>query len=195
DAPVTQSGAQIRLIGDNMGIRFVSRIDAATVAKYAAMEGVTVTYGTLVAPLDYIIEAGGVFTAEALKEIGLEGVEIAATEKGTVVNADGSLTIRAALTNIKAENRDRVMAAIAYVSVVDENGNETRAYGAFNTSDNARSLAEIAEKSLNDVKELYGAYGAARYIYESVVHEGMYSRYTVDQQKAMMACIPAYDAE
>lgn len=195
DAPVTQSGAQIRLIGDNMGIRFVSRIDAETVAKYAAMEGVTVTYGTLIAPLDYIMEAGGKFTKADLEKAGLCALDIEATEQGTIVNADGSLTIRAAMTNIKSQNRDRVFAAIAYVSVVDAEGNETRVYGAFNTGDNARSLAEIAEKSLNDVQELKGVYGTTRYIYESLVHEGMFSRYTADQQRAMMACIPAYDAK
>ncbi|MBQ8342285.1 MAG: hypothetical protein IJY22_07935 [Clostridia bacterium] len=194
-APSTKKGAQVRLLGDNLGIRFVSGIDAETVAKYAAMENVTVTYGTLIAPLDYIVATNGVFTHKALELAGLTGADIVATEKGTVVNADGSLTIRAALTNIKAENRDRALAAIAYVCVENADGTKTYSYGAFNSSDNIRSLSGIATKSLDDVKDMYGAYGTARYIYESIVHEGKYSRYTPEQQKAMMACIPAYDAE
>lgn len=194
-APSTKKGAQVRLLGDNLGIRFVSDIDAETVAKYAAMENVTVTYGTLIAPLDYIVATNGVFTHKALELAGLTGADIVATEKGTVVNADGSLTIRAALTNIKAENRDRAFAAIAYVCVENADGTKTYSYGAFNSSDNIRSLSGIATKSLDDVKDMYGAYGTVRYIYESIVHEGKYSRYTPEQQKAMMACIPAYDAE
>ena len=195
DAPVTQVGAQVRLTGDNMGIRFVSRISAETVAKYAAMSGVTVSYGTLIAPLDYILEAGGNFTAESLAAVGLCAADIKATESGTVYNADGSITIRAALTNIKAENRDRAFGAVAYIQIEDAEGNVTRVYGEFNGADHVRSLSELATKSLDDVQDLYGAYGNVRYIYESIVHEGKFCRYTVAQQQALLACIPAYDAE
>ena len=82
---------------------------------------------------------------------------------------------------------------MTYVLVEDAEGNKTYTYGAFNSNDHARSLSQIAEKSLADVQELYGIHNGVRYIYESLAHEGMYSRYTLDQQRALMACIPAYD--
>lgn len=193
DAPVMQAGAQVRLDGNKIGLRFVSRISADVVEKYSTMPGVTVSYGTLIAPLDYVMEAGAL-TVEAFERAGLDKVDIPA-KNGMVYNADGSLTIRAVINEIKAENRDMVFAAVAYILIVDEEGNETRVYSAFSNKDNARSVSEVAQKSLNDVKDVYGAHGGVRYIYPSLVHEGMYCRYNAEQQRALMTCIPAYDAE
>ena len=129
------------------GIRFTTTIskDILDYAAGLADEGTKVTYGTVIAPTDKL---GAYFTMDLLGASDFAKVE--ATEKGTTVNADGSVTIRCALTEIQAANLARDFSAVAYVCFV-KNGQKVYIYGNFDAEKNTRNMSEVAEAALKDV--------------------------------------------
>ncbi|MBQ3483452.1 MAG: hypothetical protein IJA78_04675 [Clostridia bacterium] len=179
-AGVMTNGAQIRMVESSNGLRFVTTFRKATVDALNALG--EVTYGTLIVPLDYLIATGGIFTHEALTAAGLESADIVA-DNGMIVDANGNVTVRAALVNIKTENYARGFAAISYAKVGD-----TYYYGTFESLYNARSIEQVATMALNDVYFVVGALNGKLYTYESVV-EGIngYSRYNAAQQEILAA--------
>ncbi len=146
-------GANLYLGDDEAqsGIRFVTTLsdNVIALAKAALDAGKTVTYGTVIAPADYVVAAGA-FTMEALDK-AFESVD---GKKGTAsiyANIPAVNSLRDAegdgvyesfsgmLVNIKEANYGRAFAAVGYVVIDGE-----ILYSAFNTIDNARSAKQIA---------------------------------------------------
>lgn len=185
-SPVMKAGAQVRMAADSNGLRFVSTISAETVAALEELAGAngTVTYGTLIVPVSYLIEAKG-FTHAALVAADKTMVDIVATSKGTTTAQDGSKTIRAALVNIKEANYDLTFAAVSYAKVT-VNGTDTYYYSAFSSTNNARSLRQTCISALQSAQPSVGITNGVYYSYPSIV-SGIsgYSRYNNAQQRVL----------
>ncbi len=158
------TGASIRFgeTDATSGIRFTSHLSESiiTLAKATLNEGKTVSYGTLIAPADYVAAAGA-FTREALDAKfgsvnGIKGgksiyADVPAVNSLRDNDFDGVYeSFSAALLNIKAENISRPFAAVAYV-VIDG----ITYYSSYNTADRARSIRQIAFELIDD-QELLG---------------------------------------
>ncbi len=168
------SGGSLYLGGNGTegGIRFVSYLSesAIALAKAALNEGKSVSYGTLIAPADYVA-AVRAFTKDALSKLiapagKVSYVDVPAINSLRDSNGDGVYeSFSAVLTNIKEENYSREFAAVAYI-VIDG----VTYYGSYDTVDNARSLAQIAASLLaagtyegnDDVTALLEIYAAAK---------------------------------
>lgn len=140
----TYRGAQLYLGNDKegSGIRFLARLSDATVLRLreAIASGASVTYGTLIAPADYVALAGA-FTREALDALGIATAYVDIPAKNTLRDTDHDGVFEqfsGALVNLKSENYKRAFVAIPYVTV-----NGTVYYDAFSASD-ARSAFGIA---------------------------------------------------
>jgi len=191
NTPVLTSGAQVRLVlGENNegGIRFVSTLPASIFAylQYIADNASDITFGTLIAPLDYVQQVPA-FTADLLASAGLDYLEIEA-KNGLIYNADGSVTIRAAITGIKEKNYDRAFAAIAFAKYT-VNGEVVYLYSYFDEQANARSIKQLAERALADTAKIQTS------IYRFPVGDGTYSRYTDEQRAAMSLYVNCQYAE
>ena len=145
------------------GIRFGTNIN---LEKYAALKkfckdrrikGVSV--GTLIAPLDYVLEVGEFSTmALGFLEYKTPYLDIKANSEvfydGEEVVAEGfDEQFVASIVNIKLDNRDRQFAAIGYVQLTLLSGEYYTIYSYDNqdmdlVAKYATSLAEVAEKEL-----------------------------------------------
>ena len=181
-AGAMKNGAQLRMVDGSNGLRFVTEFSADVVSALEALGDVQ--YGTLIVPLDYLASTKGVFTHAALAAAGLTVADIVANN-GLFEAADGSVTIRAALTNIKAENYGRAFAAVAYAKV-----DGTYYYGEFDSVVNSRAATQVSLKALADVQESVGTVGGILYSHACVVegYEG-YSRYNAAQQAVLAAYV------
>ena len=145
------------------GIRFATNIN---LEKYAALkefckkrriDGVSV--GTLIAPLDYVLEAGA-FSTEALDALGYKTayLDIKANSEDFY---DGEKTVAegydeqfvASIMNIKLENRTRNFAAIGYIQLALLDGNFFTIYSYDNQQMDlvekySKNLAQVAEQEL-----------------------------------------------
>lgn len=183
-AMTTETGAQVRMTEGSTGLRFISTISAEKIAAAKALAGEkgSVSFGTVIAPMDYVVCADA-FTMEALnaasalKNIDADKryVDIPA-ENGLFEDEDGNVEIRAALTNIKTANLTRAFAAVSYVKVVDADGVTTYYYGEFDGANNVRAIRQVAEAALADTKAEQGG----EYIYAITGEDGttVYSRYS-----------------
>lgn len=182
NAPATSTGASVRAEVDSQGIRFSATIDAESVAALKAL-GTEVTYGVVIAPMDFVVNAGS-FTIEALqalaedKGFGETPAKVYANIQAVnslKVAEDGSVSFNGVIVNVKAANYGRDFAAIAYACV-----DGTYYYSAFDAEDNVRNMAEVAAAALADVKD--AADVEAGYIHEV---NGKYSKYTAEQCEAL----------
>lgn len=189
-AMTTESGAQVRMTAGSTGLRFISTITADKVAAAKALAGDkgSVSFGTVIAPLDYVLRADA-FTMAALDgaltdvAAGKRYVDIEAVD-GLTEDAEGNVKIRAALTNIKAANLTRAFAAVSYVKVVDATGNATYYYSEFDAVENVRAIRQVAEAALADTKETQ----EGAYIYAILGEEGTvvaYSRYSESERAVL----------
>ena len=186
--PVMYDGAQLRLVQTDKnsgGIRFATKIDKDTLdyAKFMTKNDASIVYGTIIVPLDYLMDENGNwilgdFSVASLEAAGLKYLNVVA-ENGIIENADGSITLLASISEIKEQNYDRKFAAIGYVKY-ELNGQDLYLYSAFDPANNARSLREMADAALKDT----AAKQDLTYRYE--VAEGVYSRYSAEQ-RALLA--------
>lgn len=181
-ADILLSGAQVRLRteeGGVSGIRFVSNFPAQLVQKLQTKAneiGVDVEYGTIITATKNVLQTGAPFsfTHKALNDAGSKYVDITAIN-GLTVNADGSVTIRAALVNILKDNYTLTFTAISYAKVGDD-----YYYSNYDFAANSRSIAEVAEKALADTTGTLPCYD------ETGAPTGeSTSRYTRDEQKLL----------
>ena len=181
-ADILLSGAQVRLRteeGGVSGIRFVSNFPAQLVQKLQTKAneiGVDVEYGTIITATKNVLQTGAPFsfTHKALNDAGSKYVDIPAIN-GLTVNADGSVTIRAALVNILKDNYTLTFTAISYAKVGDD-----YYYSNYDFAANSRSIAEVAERALADTTGTLPCYD------ETGAPTGeSTSRYTRDEQKLL----------
>ena len=145
------------------GIRFATNIN---LEKYAALKQLCkerrikgVTIGTLIAPLDYVLEAGEFST------MALGFLDYKTTHLDVVANTelfyDGEKTVAegydeqfvGSIVNIKLENRTRQFAAIGYIQLLISGGETFTIYSYDNQDMSlvekyATSVADVAEKAL-----------------------------------------------
>ena len=159
-AAIDVSSGYIATHPEKGGIRFISYIDDATAADLLdRYYGATFTFGTLIAPADYVAAAGE-FTMEALDKLGLEiaYVNIEATpeaEGGTLIDADGNGIPESFSGALVALNSyTRAYAGISYIKV-ELAGDTTYLYGAFDTTANARSAQQVAQAMKADLTSPY----------------------------------------
>lgn len=150
----TTFGASIHLGGSRIesGIRFITTLSDSIIAlaKTALDADKTVSYGTLIAPADYVAAVGS-FTKAALDTLippdgRVAYVDVPAINSRRDSNNDGVYeSFSASLVNIREQNFSREFAAVAYV-VIDG----VTYYSAYNTVDNARSIQQIAAALLEN---------------------------------------------
>ena len=138
---VMTSGASVRLAQNN-GIRFTTEYSSSVVNALKAKG--SVTYGTIIVPTTYLAQVNA-FTKAALDAAGIDYANIVAYD-GLVQNG-GGYTVRAALTDLNTKNYGLSFSAVSYALV-----NGTYYYSAYNTTNNARTMSEIAQAALDDLK-------------------------------------------
>ena len=182
-------GATARVVNGQeaqTGIRFSTTIDADNAAIILGMKesGLTVSYGTLIAPAEYVIMAGG-FTHAAMEafeadyDYDVAYVDVVASV--SLVESAAGISFNAALVNIKEENKFREFVAVSYVCI-----DGTYYYSDFSTENNMSMMTYVAMEALADVANKGGVYA-----YPSVTEQGKYSRYTEACQNYLLAYIPA----
>lgn len=149
-------GASVRTEADSTGLRFRSIFSAATIASVEAGKAENIDYkiGTIILPYEYLSYTdGGVLTHESLDAAGLPYLDIEAV-KGIDADAEGNLTINAAIVNLREENKAKDFIATAYIQWTDTKGTVWTAYSnPVPTEDVARSAVEVATAALDDVKD------------------------------------------
>ena len=175
NSDTTYSGASVYITEayDQSGIRFITVLSPEVIATLKTKSG-TLSFGTIIAPLDYVIKAGA-FTVNALSALSVSGTKY---EKIPAVNSirdtDGDgipESYSAALINLKTKNYTRAFAAISYVEI----GSQIY-YGAFTTTENARSIQDVARKSLKTVSDFTS---------DQVTSLKSYAGYTKDATKTL----------
>lgn len=149
-APVTLAGAQVRFAEGSTGLRFVSSVSRETIDYLTSIaDAGSISYGTIITLRTYA-DSVSVLSAELLERAGKKYLEIPAVD-GLVKNADGSLSIRAAIVNIRQENLAREFAGVAYVQY-RVNGVVCRMYASYQPDLHARSAEQVARMALTSGK-------------------------------------------
>lgn len=202
--PKATQGASVRLDKNSSGLRFTATIDALAIKfieENLVKEGTELSYGTMIVPSNYVKYAGGELTMEAFDKAGKAYLNIEAKD-GVIVNEDGSVTINAAMVNIKKENYDRDFIAVAYIKYTDKTGAEVIKYATNVTlAAFSRNVQEVAHAALADVlttsagtytNKVDGYYvwnqNARKYEY---VTGTAYSRYNAEQLAVLKSYIIA----
>ena len=179
-------GAAVRL--DNpTGLRFKAVLGGAFLNSIkSANEGKEVTYGIIITPEDYITEAGGEFTIEALSKLNYETdyLEINADKLLDGGDDAGYYLFSGVIYDIDEGNYTREFSARAYVKVDDGNGNVTYYYSAYDSDVNSRSIAEVAKAAYEDTNNSE----TDKYKYEVAENSGVYSPYEATKR----ALLPSF---
>ena len=141
DLSTADIGNAIRVNPDlPMGLRYTSVITKAQIdaAKALSKDG-TVSFGTIIAPKDYF----GTNEAYTATNAGTY-LDIPATSIGMTENADGSVTLKAAITEIKDGNLKRDFVFVPYISYEDADGNTVYSYVYTTGIKSARAVADLA---------------------------------------------------
>ncbi|MBE6603452.1 MAG: hypothetical protein E7636_03845 [Ruminococcaceae bacterium] len=174
-SPVMVEGASVALVDDRPGLLFFSTIPSSVVTALAQK---SYTFGTLIAPADYVAAAGS-FTHSKLKTWGeAAGVspyymDIPA-QNSIVPQQDGSIDFNGGLIHLNS--CERAYAAVAYVCV-----DGTYYYSTYKVTENARTMAEISKTSYTDSSLVRNE----EYIFESKYHIGAYSKYSGAKQELL----------
>ena len=171
------SGAAVRMANPT-GLRFTAMLGADYLNALVG-DATDYSFGIIIAPTDYVAEANGVFTVEALKALSYEVAykEIKAEKLQNDPTADGCYVFTGTLVNVQEANYNRDFSAIAYVKVGD-----TYYYSSYNEADNSRNIAEVAESACNDTATEQNE------VYQYAVTDGetvVYSPYTEEQRKVL----------
>ncbi len=144
----TLEGASVRMI-DPTGLRFTTDIEADSFANLGYVAD-SVTFGTIIAPADYITDE---FTMEAFDNEGKAYLNIV-NEAFSETN-DVYCEFKSVISNIKNANYTRAFAGRGYIRFTYSDGTEGILYSAFDTSANCRSVAEVAHSALLDASASY----------------------------------------
>ena len=174
--PEMQSGASLRLMEGNNGLRFTSFYSYETVAALQAIaDNGTISYGTLIVPYASLTGLTH-FSLDTLNGAGVAYLNILA-KNGIVENGTGYL-IRAAIVNIKEKNKDVPFAAIGYVTYT-VNGETVYNYTIFHADEHSRSIKEVARMATEDVSPTKNA------AYRYALADGTYSRFSESAREVL----------
>ena len=154
------------------GLRFTTTIDGATIAAFAAQNGVAVNnivFGTLIVPEEFLAGLNA-FTHADLIAANLEFLDVLADKSLVIDPETGDASFTAAITEILPENYGRRFVAVGYMMVA-ANGEQAEVIGYAEYTAGA-SLAELAaillENEVNnqdpysaELKALLESYAAA----------------------------------
>lgn len=146
----TASGARIRT-NVPTGLRFDTSISKA---DYDALRTTckSVTFGTLIAPLAYVREAGN-FTAAALDQLGhpINYLDVAWTANELTASEDGqTLTFNGSVVEIAEENYQLRYAARGYVLCVTADDEEVLIWADYSELFFDRTVYQVAKSALAD---------------------------------------------
>ena len=166
------TGASVRL-SEPTGIRFTGSVNKTYFDALKAQYGAeNVKIGMLITPRDYLVNNGVAFTKEALDACdAISGAKYLEIDAVTVLDEGTHYKVNCAMVNVREANYNRVFSARLYVKV---NG-EIYQYASYSATNNARSIAAVAEAAYNDVK----AAADSIYKYETTLSIGttVYSPY------------------
>ncbi len=178
-APVMEGGAGVTITSAYEGIRFTSYIPAAVAANLPK----GYSFGTLIAPADYVVAAGG-FTHAKLNEwkaanssVGTVYVDIVA-KNSIEENTDGSISFSGALVSLKQQNYTRSMAAVAYVLA-----DGVYYYSTYDPDQNARSMAYVAKDAYTAIVDA----SDEDHMNHSLYKKGAHSAFTEAEQLILKA--------
>ncbi len=173
-APVMEVGAAVTITTSYEGIRFASEIPAEVVAALPA----GYTFGTLIAPADYVVAAGG-FTHALLgalqastPSLGTVYVDIVA-KNSIRANTDGSISFSGALIALQEKNYTRSLAAVSYIL-----SEGVYYYSTYDAAENARSMAYVAKEAYTSVADIPDE----QHLNYSIYKLGAFSAYTETEQ-------------
>ena len=156
---VMDEGAAVRK-DTPTGIRFRSLL---SVEDYAALEANTatysrITYGMLIAPVDYVLTYGALNEENVFGDNALYGwsaddgkvqiINVSRNEMTDYTDDDGNswMNFMGVMYDIKGTNYHREFVGVGYIEAVDKEGNVD--YKFATQSDNSRSVAYVAQKAL-----------------------------------------------
>lgn len=179
-APKIQTGAALQL-GENAGIKFTSLVSATAVdcLKALADDGTELSYGTVITGAD--VSDIRYLSVDALKASGVAYADVKA--ENAQEYGEGEIRFSGAVTDIGSEHYNTEFRALPYVEVVI-NGARVRFYGLYDFGAGSRSIAELAEAALADVKNVADTEYA-----NAVGATGNYSPYTEAERTAMSGYI------
>ena len=141
-----ERGAYLRVNSEHPGLRFCGRVDKNYYDFYKSeYEGAEV--GIIIVPYDYLSDCA-YFTVAELSSHGLNYQEIAANIWNNNPDSDGYYGFNCALVDIYPFNVDRAFAARTYMKYI-EDGSVKYVYGAFDASENVRSVCGVANAAKN----------------------------------------------
>ena len=151
-------GAAVRMTSPT-GLRFTTGIDEDVFNQLNEISGVTISFGTLIVPEDYLTDVS--FTHAALKEANLTMLDIPAKNfitKDSLKFKEENVEFTGVITDIRTANIARAFRSRAYLKVVaDGDSAATYYYANYYTDsnntnveadyDNSRSVAEVAYRA------------------------------------------------
>ncbi|MBR2312692.1 MAG: MBL fold metallo-hydrolase [Clostridia bacterium] len=171
-APIMTEGASVALVGNKPGLLFFSTIPSSVVTALAQK---SYTFGTLIAPADYVAAAGS-FTHANLKTWG-EGAGVSPcyvdipAQNSIIYQQDGSIDFNGGL--IYLNSCERAYAAVAYVCV-----DGTYYYSAYDVTQNARTMALVSQMAYKDCSSVL----SEDYPHRSEYMPGAFSPYNTQDQ-------------
>ena len=202
DAPVITTAPVIRPVLGAEGMTFMANISAEA-QEYLATLG-TVSYGTIIFPTKYFENGwknGTDFLAVLKAYAAQNGVSESSVYamipavKGLTTEADGSITIRASLVNIKEKNYTLDIAGIAYAKVTAEDGTETYYYATHVSAGVSNNMRAAAKYALNDLNAKAITENGRVYCYASIMKKNRFSRYSSALQYSLRQYLPVSERD
>ena len=185
-----QEGAQVRLVTDDSGIRFLWDLSNGDDYSTVAGLGTITAKGTLIVPTDYL-EKGLSFTHASFGDNGLTAGTHYSDVPGEKLDAESNpdiTTMAAALTKIQEHQYSRSLSARGYFKLVycsynDNTGEYTDlgeyyVYTPYDPEVNSRSIYEVALKAYNDAENPQYAQNATIQDYINKVADITWSDYS-----------------
>lgn len=147
-APTMLDGASIRTTEGENGLRFTSVMSKANLDKL----GATYSFGTVIAVATELAQ-DVTFTEAGLKAAGVTKYTTIKAVNGIYENYDGANGVKFNAALVDIADKATEFAARSYVDVT-ANGLTIRVYSAFDAEKNERSMEYVANKALNDVKDV-----------------------------------------
>ncbi len=197
-APNMTVAPTLRPVLGSEGIVYTASV-SAEVAEYLKSLG-TVTYGTLIFPTEYMGSDGWQGDTDFLAELKAYALDNGRPEgtvytivnavNGIVIEADGSITFRAALINLKESNYTRSISGIAFAKVTADDGTETYYYASHVSAGISGNIRKIVSNALKDVNTMPVEENGRVYCYAAIMQKNRFSRYPTVLQDYLRKYLP-----
>ena len=145
----TRPEAEMRMTESDLGLRFITEFDKADLTLLRTL--CAVSYGTLIAPSDYVYIARGVLSPEALASVGkTKYLDVAANTP--YAESEDTETIAGSVVSILSYNRYLSFCAAGYLTVTYTGGAQTTFYASAD-ADVHNCLYDLAVEAFCDRTE------------------------------------------